>query len=262
MRCRSVYAIRGLVASLVAALPAHAAAPDALAGGFRIESEVREAGSEVPVAATVTLVCHSRAVDWAVDVPRSAAIFDFERDQVVLVDAERRKKAILPFTDLLTLAEQAAERARARPSLRFAAQPRFEAPVWDGATKQLRLHHPSWTYEAKLQPVADEALVGLYRSFADWSARLNTTLPGLPAGPRLALNQEIAAHGAVPREVFLRRSLEAGSSLELRSTHTYVWTLGEPERQRLAEIDAWVGECAPESLAEHRAATLQSLVPK
>ena len=212
--------------------------------GFRVDSRVIDVKTQATIATNVTYICQSRALDWSEEESQCVTIFDFTRDEAVLVDGTANRTVVIPFTELLDFAQQANLRAQSNPVVRFAANPTFQDRRWDAASGKIILRHPVWSYEATIEEISEAELVTRYRAFADWSARLNTTLPGLPAGPRLELNQEVAAHGGVPKEVLLTRDGEGGARSELRSTHSYAWNLSDQDQTRLGEIDAWVESAA------------------
>lgn len=227
--------------------------------GFKVLNEVREPGSDEVLGRTVTYICQSRAWDGDPAVPEQGTVFDFVAERVILWDGTRKRKTSLSFDELRALVEELTDRVRSQAAFRFAAQPQFAPADWNAAERRLVLAHPDWTYETVLATPPAPEQAELYRVFADWSARLNTTLPGPPAGPRLVLNQEIAARGGVPEEVLLRRVVGDGTKTrELCSTHVYTWRLEDADYLRLGELNRRMEECQEESLAAHRASQLQS----
>ena len=89
------------------------------------------------------------------------------------------------------------------PLFSFAASPRFQTSekVSDQSI-ELKLSGRPIEYIALGQRPEREGAAKIYRHFADWYARLNATRPGnLPAGARLALNEELGRRELLPREV-------------------------------------------------------------
>lgn len=133
----------------------------------------------------------------------------------------------------------------------FASNPTFVSLNWDDAKHQLTLRHPLWTYDVWLEQDVPRTCVQQFREVMDWFAKLSTVRPGVPAGPRIELNREMAARGGLPREIQVLRELKPETRQHLKSTHAYTFELEVSDLTRIAEIEKAIQLSQPWSLLEH-----------
>ena len=133
---------------------------------------------------------------------------------------------------------------RRDPLATFLADPRFQEK-FDAQTAQLTLSSALMTYTVQLTPPLDRDIVDQYRVFSDWYARLNTVLtrgPGSrPPFARLVLDEAIARHQAIPREVRLTFPIRKGGKLEqttMRSQHQLIPQLTKADLAAVAGVAA------------------------
>ena len=220
--------------------------------GFRVLSQVTDTTNGTVLHTNVSLIGPSRTFDWSCDNLDESVLIDFLQERVVLVNTSLQRCAYVTFAQLLEFQNDIAGRSEGTPVLKFAANPGFTNKNWNVTTKTVSLQHALWNYEACLTLDSDPEFVRQYHVSADWLARLNTTRPGLPAGPRLELNREIASHQGLPVRVDLRREIKPGQSQILRSTHEYTWELTKEDYARIVEIERAIGASKPWSLLEHQ----------
>jgi hypothetical protein len=220
--------------------------------GFRIDSKVADQGTGAVIHANVTLICPSRTFDWSCDHPAEAVVIDFLQERMTLVNSGLKRCAYVTFAELVEFQKSVTERSAGTPLLKFAGRPEFTYRNWEANTKTISLQHPVWNYEAILTLEAPSDFVKQYQTSSDWLARLNTMRPGLPAGPRLELNREIASRQGLPIQVDLRREHLPGKKQILRSTHEYTWKLTPEDHDRILEIEQAIATSKPWSLIEHQ----------
>ena len=111
----------------------------------------------------------------------------------MLLDPQRKVKTTLTTQELLQTTAAIKSQAQELDGLfAFAADPQFNREV-DVPEGWLTLSSSLLTYRVKGMEPEPADVVGAYRDFADWYARLNATRPGnLPPFPRMELNRLLA----------------------------------------------------------------------
>jgi hypothetical protein len=174
-------------------------------------------------------------------------VFDPPRAQFTLLDETRRVKATVRTQDLMEVTldlETHAVQGKS-PLLAFAARPTFETTSEEVKENgqdlvRLTLAGKPLTYTSLgIKPQRPEA-AKLYRYFADWYARLNATRPpNLPAGARLALNEELAKRELLPREITRITTpdnvlaIPLAKKEEVKSQHLVNWTLSGEDGKKI-----------------------------
>ncbi len=210
---------------------------------FVVKTTVSHGSEGETPAHYTTLFAGDRAFDYFSQSPGRATVFDFQEACTWQLDQERRERSRMDFSALQLVCEQASRRAEAlSPLLQFAARPEFTNRDWDPQSHILRLEHRQLDYEAQLDVGMPADIVARYREFADWSARLNTLLPGLPAAARLELNREIAMREGVPRTIRSRRQVHDDRFETVTSEHEFLTRWSPGEQSRLQELQAWMTE--------------------
>ena len=234
----------------LAALPAAAFGQD-----FRVDTELFDGTEKKPAVETLTIFTEGIVYDFVLTEPREVVILDTQRGRFSLLDESRQVRSSIAMQDLLdfTLALETQATAAKNTLLAFAARPQFKTAEktldQNGQSLiELRLTGKSLEYVALGQRPERPEAAKVYRHFADWYARLNATIPGnLPAGARLALNDELGRRELLPREV--TRIITPGNPLarkvEVKSKHLVNWTLSGEDRRRI--------ERASDGLATYRA---------
>src|SRR5262249_41172223 len=130
--------------------------------------------------------------------------------------------------------------------------------ITDNGQKQTRLTLTSKSLEYSAlgqQPQRPEA-AAIYRSFADWYARLNATLPGnLPAGARLPLNEALAERKLLPLEITRTVTLSGalGKKVEVvRSQHRVNWAIAGKDRSEIERAGEYITIFETVSYNEYR----------
>jgi hypothetical protein len=249
--CNS-WTIRGGItaAALIAALAAVAVGQD-----FRVDTELFVAAEKEPALETLTIFSEGLVYDFVLTEPKEVVILDIQRGRFSLLDETKQIRATLATQDLLdfTLSlEQHAASAK-NPLLVFAAKPQFttteKVQEQNGQSLvELRLTGKPLEYVVLGQRPERPEAAKIYRHFADWYARLNATRPGnLPAGARLAVNEELGRRELLPREVtrIITPANPLARKSEVKSRHLVNWALSGEDRRRI--------ERASDGLATFRA---------
>jgi hypothetical protein len=251
-----------------------APAADAVAEGFRVESEVYANGAQEPVARTLTLFRGRIAWDFIETVPSAASdrpqagaavteivLHDPARERVVVVDPVRNMKTQVDAIRLERLSASLAAWARRSDDrlVRWAGGPDFADGMKETAD-MVELAGPRVRYavEYAIAPSADEA--DSYRQFADTAILLKGLMRpgGLPPFPRMAINRRVAAAGGIPTSVALEidpgMAAFTGRAARLRCTHRFHPRLLSSDLARIAEAESRVAAATAVDLAEFVAA--------
>ena len=251
-----------------------APAADAVAEGFRVESEVYSNGAQEPVARTLTLFRGRIAWDFIEAVPSAASdrpqagaavteivLHDPARERVVVVDPVRNLKTQIDAIRLERLSASLAAWARRSDDrlVRWAGGPDFADGMKETAD-MVELAGPRVRYavEYAIAPSADEA--DSYRQFADTAILLKGLMRpgGLPPFPRMAINRRVAAAGGIPTSVALEidpgMAAFTGRAARLRCTHRYHPRLLSSDLARIEEAESRVAAATVVDLAAFVAA--------
>jgi hypothetical protein len=214
---------------------------------LRVDTDIFVGNQTEPVAQNVTLFSNGLVYDFSLTGAEEITVFDPERGRFVILDTQRKVKAVVTTRQLLEFTSAIKVKAREVEGVfAFAADPHFTRDYEPDSGWLSLTGHPL-TYRARCVEPKTKDMVSRYRNFADWSARLNSIRPGnLPPFARLELNAAIAEAGKLPREVELviepqQRLL--GRKLTLRSQHLLNWRLSQTDRKRI--------ETAGKHLAEY-----------
>ncbi len=238
--------------------------PPAVAQEFRVDSELFVGAEKQPALETLTIFSGGLVYDFVLTEPREVVILDSQRGRFSLLDESRQVRSELSTQDLLdfTLAlEKHAVEAK-NPLLAFAARPRFETTEKVSEQNgqsfiELRLAGKPIEYVVLGERPERPEAARLYRHFADWYARLNATRPGnLPAGARLAVNEELGRRELFPREVtrIIVPANPLARKIELKSRHLVNWTLSGEDRRRIERAGDGLATYKAVSYDEYRGA--------
>ena len=214
----------------------------AVADDFRVESKVFAGAETAASSESLTLFSGNRAYDF-ISAPHEITIFDFSRDEIVLLDATRKVRTELTTEKLNSFSDQLRTRAARQtdPLLKFAAHPQFEESHDDNGW--LQFAGPNLTYRVQAAKIENPAVVREYRQFCDASAQLNSMLhPGaMPPFPRLAVNSSLEHANQLPEQVEVTITAEnqpAGKPMVLRSQHQLTMHLSGDDQKRIGEANA------------------------
>ena len=265
---RSLSALLVLAAGvrLAAADPSEPRAfPQPLA--LRIESELFREGDDEPVARSLTLFDGGVAWDF-LELPSAAGeaedgmelveivLHDPARERVVVIDPVRRVKTEIPLIRLERMSVSLAKWARSSDDrlVRWAGGPDF-SDNFQRDDETLVLSGPRVRYEVTLATAESPAVAETYRRFADTAILLKALLHpgGIPPFPRLAVNRELEAAGAIPAEVALEidppLAVVAGGAARMRSRHNSHPRLLAADRRLIADAEAHVAGAEAVDLA-------------
>lgn len=233
-------------------LPAMARSQD-----LRIESEVFIGSEKLPVAENLTLFSGGVVYDFLLTEPEEITVFDPQRSRFVLLETTRRIRTTLTLDQLREFTEAIRAEAQGKEQ-DFFLHPQFDSS-FDQETGYLTLSSPHLTYRAKGVRPSNSSAVGRYQQFADWSARLNATRPGiLPPFARIELNRAMAQQGIVPEEVQLTiipKSMLMGKKFEARSRHLIIWDLSKTDQKRIETVGDNMASYEPVSFQDYRQKT-------
>jgi hypothetical protein len=231
-----------------------------LADQFRVTNEVFSETSKTPIFRSLTLFNNDLVYDFAFVDPQSdevlqATVYDFTRNRFLIVDytadakVEIDQEALLRF--LSTMAAQVD--AKATPLLKEATNPDFQITREEGRVK---FSGKNLSYEVKTQKSDSKAISADYFRFADWSARLTTTLQGgMPPMARIQVNGELAKDAVLPEEVQL--TISQGpiweTSKKLRSRHEFSGQLTNSDLKRIKMLQDKMAEMPLVNWDEYRA---------
>ncbi|MBW3596361.1 MAG: hypothetical protein KY475_03690 [Planctomycetes bacterium] len=235
-------------AAFVAVAALLTAAAPAAADDFRVETDVF-LEKKAPVAQYLTLFRGGFVFDFVLDESEESAIeeiaiYDVPRQRFVLLSSPKRGvQTKLTLDQLFQLTAQVQARAAISEDadVRFMANPVFDIRPFDPQERRIVLSSKRLTYSAVGIVPPEESIVRRYERFADGYARLNGIRPGnLPPFARLNLNEQLAAHGLVPKEV--TKTVVAGAvfgkQIQVRSRHLFTWRLLPTDQDKLDAADS------------------------
>jgi len=237
---------------------------------FRVDTELFKNEEKSPILQQLTIFTAEGAVyDFCLTAPTETTVFDPRHGRFTLLDESRKKKALITTQELLdySLALEAHAAKQKDQLFAFCAAAKFETTEKEvdlnGQTHtELRLAAKSLTYTALgLKPPQPEA-AKVYRHFADWCARLNSSRAGnLPANARLLLNNAFAERDLLPFEITRTTAAATpfGKKLDLRSEHRFNWALSGEDRKKIGNAGDMIATYELVSYDEYRAADAKPL---
>lgn len=246
--------VRACFCLILTATSAAAAGAD-----FSIESKVYDGGDLV--ATSTTLFAAGKVYDLLAELDE-AIVCDLAAGRIVVVDSRRKLRTEVTATQAAEFCERLRERARSNGSdyLKFMAEPEFHEEL-DAETNELVLSSPWMDYRVRTTAPKDAEALRHYQEYVRLQSMVNTVLnPGAaPPFARWKLNEALARRQVVPEEVSMRRkSLVPGFGKSLRAEHHFSWRLGDPDRRRIAEVDAKLADYRAVPISEY----LKPLVEK
>lgn len=218
------------------------------AAEFRIETRVYAADEKEPASESVTLFTGGAAYDFR-DADGQVTIFrpgvGEKPGRFVLLDTEREVRTEIGGERVAVVMTKLRRWAAVQEDafLRFTGDPSFDQS-FDAATGELRMTSEVLSYRMVTMPVADEEAMRQLRAFLDAYAQLHTLLEaGLPPGPRLLVNEQLARRSVVPVEVELF-SGPVDDEPELRAEHLVTWILSKHDRARIEDASRRITEFA------------------
>ena len=209
------------------------------ADSFRVESAVYVGGDTRP-ANRITTIFAGGAVYDCTSVPAETVVFEPWAGRFVLLSEKYHVQTELGTADVKAITDRLQQLAsqESDPLAKFLAEPTFKEE-YDQTAGELTLTSPLVTYDVMLADEPDPKVVGQYRDFYDWSARLNAILApgGRPPFARMAVNAKIAERHATASRVYLILSNGKDAKREkMHSDHRIVRPLAPADLRRIAEI--------------------------
>ncbi|WP_345681635.1 hypothetical protein [Novipirellula caenicola] len=201
-------------------------------GDFRVTTEIYENASSKPAAKHLILFAGNLTYDLAEIQDRYVTVYDPDRKRVILLDRVEKTRTTINTEDLVRITAQAraaAETSEQQQRIGVAAIPEV-----DGA--KYSISYGDARYETSTKTPSDAEMAVQYGQFVDLASRLNLVhRRGLPPFARMTLSQRIASDGKIPTETTLtiRRGIQVD---RFRSSHTYISTLSQQDREQIDEI--------------------------
>lgn len=188
----------------------------------------------------VTLFSDERIYDLTLVGSNFATVFDTTKSIATLLDNKSKTQTVVSIEQTTEYAAALIERAKIKrmPSHIKAMLASDYEERWEPELQRLTLNSPLLQYQANLVEPVSANVVGRYREFADWSAKLNTVLFGPPPGARLRLNTAIYSKGRVPTEIVRALHTEKQKKpTKVRSVHAYADRWTKVDRQRVDDVE-------------------------
>ncbi|EMI22191.1 putative secreted protein [Rhodopirellula maiorica SM1] len=199
---------------------------------FRVTTEIYENASPKPAAKHLILFAGNLTYDLAEIQNRDVTVYDPDRKRVILLDRVAKTRTTINTEDLVRITAQAraaAETSEQQQRLGIAASPENQGPKYSISYGDAR-------YETTTETPSEAEMAVRYGQFVDLASRLNLVhRRGLPPFARMSLSQRIASDGKIPTETTLtiRRGVQVD---RFRSSHTFISTLSQQDRQQIDEI--------------------------
>lgn len=223
----------------------------AVAGDFRVDTEVLVGREKEPIAENLTVFSGGRVYDFLLGDTKEIAIWDPIRGEIHLLDEARQLRTTIAIREL---AESLSDlRAKATESDQIAAfDPKFEVQM-DEESGWLTMSSKRLTYRVKGSKPQLDGAVQQYLEFADWYARLNAIRNGFPPFARNSVNQEVAQRGWLPEEIE-RTSTGSlpGQKTVVRSRHITNWSLSKSDRKRVERAGEFLSTFKQVAFAEYQ----------
>ena len=228
---------------------------------FVVETRMFDGDGKKPFSRNRTLFYEGQVYDFIVS-GKEITVMDKSLGRFVLLDTRRKVKAEVSTDQVLGYTQHIKTWAGSKndPLLKFYANPTFDV-VEKGKTKLL-LKAAALSYDVDAQSETTE-IVGQYREFSDWFARLNSAVnPGsqLPF-PRLALNNHLARRQLVPTTVELTIAPQPrfdNKPIVLRAEHEWRSELSADEISQIEEARRLLVKFKVVPLPEYRKPDLQA----
>lgn len=202
----------------------------------RIYDPVKDPEQTSPLNESVTLFRNGNVYDFR-DVARQVTIYrgglSGAGGRFVLLDTHREIQTEIPVDQIAATMSKLRRWAATQqdPFLRFTGAPSFEES-YDEVTGELRLASKHMTYRLITTPLEHPEMKLQLRQFLDGFAQLQTLLQsGLPAEPRIRVNEALYRHGVMPLEIELTSGDDEHPSL--RAEHMVAWVLSKHDRLRI-----------------------------
>jgi len=238
---------------------------------FRIESQVYDANSKLPVSQNVTLFSQGLVFDFrmsndAQPKPLEVIVYNSRNRMLVLLDPARQIRLELADLSLLRIVDGVRRETMQDKRTSFLVENDFEE-IADWSTKWVTLNSPQIVYRFKGEQPKDVSILPLYFEFLENFTRLGATDPTkIPPFPRMKLNQSIKRLGWIPSEVQITVSQNSlfREGFTAKSKHTLITQLSSKDRERIDLAKQYWQTFKNVKLDEYRGLKRQSksLIPK
>ncbi len=253
---RKFQTLTALLGALVAAATVAGRLQPAWGDDFRIENKVFVGNAAEPESQGITLFHHGVAYDFLAD-PAEVVVLDPAAARFVLLDAGRRMVAEVGIKEVSLLNDFQKVWATRQPSrvLQFFGDPKLDES-FNKKAGELTMSSRWAIYKVQLAP-AGKSVVEQYRVFCDCYARLNAVMAPKSRPPfvRLAVDEAIIRHEAIPREIELTLVATKGETVHrtvIRSQHKLVQPLSHADLDRIAATQRDIKGFTPTKFEDYR----------
>jgi hypothetical protein len=203
---------------------------------FRVDTRVFAGSQPTPQSEGTTIFCEGFVYDFLKG-DDEVIVLDRAQHRYVLLNLARNVRTELTqqevnnFVDLI----KGRTTSNSDPIVKFYGAPTFQQS-FDPVAMDLKMQSDWLVYDARLVSASNDAVLQ-YRDFSDSCAKLNAVLypASRPPFARMILNEAIAAHHGIAREVHLTVKNAHGDSQTVRSEHELTPRLEAADRHRVAE---------------------------
>jgi hypothetical protein len=203
---------------------------------FRVENRVFPGDGKEPTSQSYTVFNEGIVYDF---LHNPAETIILEKGKFCILDDMHKVRTEITTAELDGYMRQLKEILNKSndPLIKFLADPIFNEQ-YSTTTQELKLESNLVTYKVAIVSAKSPATAVQYREFTDLSAKLNSILirGARPPFARLHLNELIAQHGAIPREVTLTINTvekDIPHTATVRSEHQFSITLTNADMDRI-----------------------------
>ncbi len=208
---------------------------------FRIESQVYDENSKLPVSQNVTLFSQGVVFDFLMSdeahpKPLEVVIYNSRNRTLVLLDPARQVRMEIPDLRLLRIVDGVRRETRQDKRTSFLVEDEFEQSS-DWSTGWISLTSPQIIYRFKGEQPKDVSILPLYFEFLENFTGLAATDPTkIPPFPRMKLNQQLNRLGWIPTEVQITVNQNSlfREGFTAKSKHTLISQLSSKDHERIA----------------------------
>jgi hypothetical protein len=251
---------------------------------FRISTRVYNEstttdGQRPPVISRSLSLFHAGKVYDYIDTINEVIIFEPAHQHFTILNPSRNLASSVHFDELKRLQKIRAketvnylsqlsqsgdpESHRVSEALKFQLEPTF-AEQFEEESNRLTLTAALVRYSAVCVEPRSPGLIEPYLHYADWMAKLNSTLHPQALYPesRLALNRSLRTRNRLPIEVELQCQVEP--RLHLRAQHVFVWKLDDVDRRLIHKWETMLKRTSLEktTFREYQRRVLITAAPK
>lgn len=207
---------------------------------FRIESQVYNDESKLPVSENITMFSQDLVYDFCMSneaqpKPVEVVIYNSRQRRIILLDPARKIRMELADLSLHRIVDGVRRATVQDNRTRFLVEDKFEEHT-DFSTNWVTMESPNIIYRFRGEQPKDVSIMPKYFEFLEVFTRLGVTDPTkIPPFPRMKLNQSIRRLGWLPSEVQISVNQNSlfRESFTAKSKHTIIKQLSSKDRERI-----------------------------